>query len=61
MGTVTPTELLKLWAQEDVSIEMAIDHILQNFVLQQKNLDTTNSALHQLESIWITYKKISPR
>ena len=38
MGTVTPTKLLNLWIQENISIEMAIGHILQNLVLQQNNL-----------------------
>lgn len=50
MGTVTPTKLLNLWAQENISVEMAIGHILQNLVLQQKNLDTANSALHQIRA-----------
>ena len=50
MGTVTPTKLLNLWIQENISIEMAIGHILQNLVLQQKNLDTANLKLHQIRA-----------
>ena len=34
MSTLTPTELLNLWKQEQMTIEMSIGHILQNLVKQ---------------------------
>jgi len=40
MSTVTPSELLNLWKQEQLTIEMAIGHILQNLVKQQTLLET---------------------
>jgi len=39
MSTLTPTELLNLWKQEQMTIEMSIGHILQNLVKQQIALE----------------------
>ncbi|MDM8529548.1 hypothetical protein QUF63_00155 [Anaerolineales bacterium HSG25] len=33
MGTIDPKDLLKKWIQHDLTIEMAIGHILQHLVL----------------------------
>ena len=39
MSTITPTELLNLWKQEQITAEMSIGHILQNLVKQQIALE----------------------
>lgn len=39
MSTITPVELLNLWKQEQIPVEMAIGHILQNLVKQQSALE----------------------
>ncbi|MFN8489197.1 MAG: hypothetical protein U0350_16540 [Caldilineaceae bacterium] len=39
MSTQTPSELLNLWKQEQMTAEMAIGHILQNLVKQQAALE----------------------
>ena len=38
MDTEKPNKLLKLWALEKMSIEMAIGHILQNLAQQQSTI-----------------------
>jgi hypothetical protein len=48
MGTLPPQELLKKWEQEEITVEMAIGHILQHLV----------KILAALESIKITLRKI---
>ncbi len=48
MSTMTPTELLNLWQQEQITIEMSIGHILQNLVKQQ----------FVLESLLVTQRKL---
>jgi hypothetical protein len=45
---MTPEELLKLWKLEQVTVEMAMGHVLQNLV-RMHALDKTNSPkLYQL-------------
>ncbi|CAN5826148.1 hypothetical protein BH10CHL1_BH10CHL1_46540 [soil metagenome] len=39
MSTITPIELLNLWKQEQITVEMSIGHILQNLVKQQIALE----------------------
>jgi hypothetical protein len=50
MGTVKPSELLNLWAQEKISVEMAIGHILQNLIIQGSTVETLNLTLYQLKA-----------
>lgn len=48
MATLSPEELLRLWAAERLPPDMAIGHMLQNLVLQQATLTTLQSALNRL-------------
>lgn len=48
MGALTPTELLTLWKQEQVTVEMTIGHLVQNLVKQQTTLDALVTALGRL-------------
>ncbi len=50
MGALTPTELLTLWKQEQVTIEMSVGHLIQNLVKQQTTLETLVSALGKLRA-----------
>jgi len=50
MSTITPEELLTAWKLEQVSVEMAIGHILQNLVKQQTALDTHNRIMLNLRA-----------
>jgi hypothetical protein len=50
MGTVKPDELLKLWALEEVSVEMAIDYTLQNLVKIQTSVEALTRSLYNLQS-----------
>ena len=42
MGTVTPTELLRLWELEQVTPEMAIGHLIQNQINLDKAIQAAN-------------------
>ena len=48
MATVTPDELLRLWRQESVTLEMAIGHLIQNLVKQQAAIAAMQSTLSAL-------------
>ena len=48
MGTITPSELLKLWKLEKLSVEMAVGHILQNLVNMHTTIEMVD--LHDLET-----------
>ena len=48
MGTMPPQELLKKWEQEEITVEMAIGHILQHLV----------KILAVLENVKITLSKL---
>ena len=50
MSTVTPQELLKLWKLEQVSVEMALGHILQNLVKAQASAENRATSLYKLRS-----------
>jgi hypothetical protein len=50
MGTVKPNELLKLWVREEIPVEMAMGHVLQNLALQQSIIDRIDLTLYQLKS-----------
>ncbi len=45
MSTAAPSELLRLWKLEQLSVEMAIGHVLQNLVKQHEMLHTMNTNL----------------
>ena len=48
MSTLTPAELLNLWKQEQMTIEMALGHILQNLAKQQTVLATLLTTQNKL-------------
>jgi len=50
MATVTPDELLHLWAREQLSSEMAIGHVLQNLVQQQTTILALQTAVARLKA-----------
>lgn len=45
MGTVSPDELVRLWRQEELPVEMAVGHILQNLVHLERALDAQRQLL----------------
>jgi hypothetical protein len=45
MAALPPEELLRLWRQEAISVEMAIGHITQNLVKLQDYLDAQRQLL----------------
>jgi len=45
MAALPPEELLRLWCQEAISVEMAIGHIAQNLVRLQDSLDAQRQLL----------------
>jgi hypothetical protein len=50
MGTISSKELLKLWRLEKLTIEIAIDHIIQNLINIQKTVDVTNTDIFTLRA-----------
>ena len=50
MSTMTPAELLNLWKQEQVTVEMATGHLLQNLVKQQATLESLSGLLSKLRA-----------
>ncbi len=48
MSTMPPSELLKLWTLEKVTVEMAIGHILQNLVKTQTSAKSRDTSLYKL-------------
>ena len=48
MSTITPQELLKQWKLEQIPVEMAMGHVLQNLVQQQILVDSLTLALNKL-------------
>ncbi len=50
MGTMTPSELLKLWKLEKLSVEMAVGHILQNLVNIHTANETADASLYKLRA-----------
>jgi hypothetical protein len=45
MGTVSPDELVRLWRQEELPVEMAVGHLLQNLVHLERALDAQRQLL----------------
>ena len=50
MSAETPEELLKQWKLENIPLEMAMGHVIQNLVKQQKAQDALNQAIYHLRS-----------
>lgn len=50
MGTLPPQELLNQWRREELTVEMAIGHLLQNLIKLQTMLETLNLTLQTLRA-----------
>ena len=50
MGTMPPQELLNKWKREEITIEMAIGHILQHLAKIQTAIDAINLTLYNLRA-----------
>ena len=48
MGTLSPQELLKKWELEEITVEMAVGHILQHLVKILAILETIKITLRKL-------------
>ena len=48
MSTITPAELLSLWKQEQIAVEMTTGHVLQNLVKQQSAIESLTALLGRL-------------
>ncbi|NNJ10284.1 hypothetical protein EKD04_008085 [Chloroflexales bacterium ZM16-3] len=46
MSTVPPKELVRLWSQEQITVEMAVGHIMQNLAKLQDAIDAQRQMLH---------------
>ena len=45
MGTFPPDELLKMWQREELTVEMAAGHIVQNLVQLHERLERVTGSL----------------
>ena len=45
MGTFPPDELLKMWQREDLTVDQAAGHIVQNLVHLQARLEQFKDSL----------------
>ena len=45
MGTFPPDELLKMWQREELTVEMATGHIVQNLVHLQRRFEQYKGSL----------------
>ncbi len=50
MGTMPPQELIKKWEREEITVEMAIGHILQYIAKIQTAIDAVNLTLYNLRA-----------
>ena len=50
MSTITPAELLSLWKQEQIAVEMTTGHVLQNLVKQQTAIESLTALLGKLRA-----------
>jgi len=46
MGTMPPQDLLKKWEREEITVEMAVGHILQHLVKILTTLQAINITLY---------------
>ncbi len=51
MGTMSPQKLLNKWEREEITIEMAIGHILQHFakIKRPLMLSTSPCTIYELQ------------
>jgi len=63
MSTITPQELLNKWKLEQIPVEMAMGHVLQNLVQQQTAIESlflaTSKLSTQLDNL-MSYNSSSP-
>lgn len=50
MGTLSPQDLLKKWEHEEITVEMAIGHILQHLVKILAVLESIKTTLRKLRA-----------
>jgi len=50
MGTMPPKELLTLWTRDDMPVEMAIGHILQNLAKMQATVEANHLKIRHLQT-----------
>lgn len=50
MGTLPPDQLLKLWEREELTVEQAIGHLLQQICRLQTALEAGNISHYQLRA-----------
>lgn len=50
MGTMPPQDLLKKWEREEITVDMAIGHILQHLAKIQTVIDAINITLYNLRA-----------
>ncbi len=50
MGTMPPQEIIKKWEREEITVEMAIGHILQHLAKIQTTIDAINITLYNLRA-----------
>ncbi len=50
MGTMPPQELIKKWEREEITVKMAIGHILQHLAKIQTTIDAVNITLYNLRA-----------
>ncbi len=51
MGIIPPQDLLNKWQREEITVEMAIGHILQNLTKVQIAIDAINLTLYNLRAM----------
>jgi hypothetical protein len=50
MSTETPEELFKLWKLENIPLETAMGHVLQNLIKQQTAQEALNQTIYNLRA-----------
>jgi hypothetical protein len=50
MGTMPPKELLILWTRDDIPVEMAVGHLVQNLVKLQTAVEVNRLEIYQLQT-----------
>ena len=59
MATYSPQDLLKLWKQQEIPLEMTTGHILQNLAAIQETLEAVTRELAQLRSLQLPQPTVS--
>ncbi len=50
MGTIPPQEILKQWQLEQMTVEMAVGHILQNLVEFHESMAQLTRSLYKMRA-----------